>query len=249
MNYTKNLKQLFFISSLLVFNTTYANSLFEKFEIEVNTQKFEPQKFDLLSNIIQQQSLEQHHKGNLIENQYFFVVDANFNNQYGLIGFWDNELKKSTISNHYSLISSGKTGSKQHFITPTGWFETKIEFGSYRAEGTKNSNGILGLGSKGKRVWDLGWQDAQAGWTNSQDIRKIRFQIHATDPYVLEKKLGTPASKGCIRVSSTMNDFLDKYGILDKNFNTQRPDYFALKKDREITPQNGKFLLVVNTAN
>src|SRR4051794_28796337 len=55
-------------------------------------------------------------------------------------------------------VSTGKPGRKEHFLTPVGVFRNTTGILGYRAEGTRNENGIRGLGTKGMRVWDFGWQ-------------------------------------------------------------------------------------------
>src|SRR3954452_3801509 len=55
-------------------------------------------------------------------------------------------------------VSTGKPGRKEHFLTPIGVFRNTADILGYRAEGTKNENGVRGLGMKGMRVWDFGWQ-------------------------------------------------------------------------------------------
>jgi len=62
-----------------------------------------------------------------------------------------------------SPASTGKPGSFDHFITPTSIFERTIANPDFRAEGTRNENGILGCGRRGMRVYDFGWQQAERG--------------------------------------------------------------------------------------
>lgn len=114
-----------------------------------------------------------------------------------------------------SPTSTGRTGSKDHFISPVGVFDHDASIIDYRALGTKNENGIRGIGAKGSRVWDFGWQSAQTGWLKTPEMRTIRFELHATDPDLLEQRLGHPASAGCIRISAGLNKFLDHYAVLD----------------------------------
>lgn len=112
-------------------------------------------------------------------------------------------------------VSTGQCGRPGYFLTPTGVFPHTSAIVDYRAQGTPNALGVRGLGIKGMRVWDFGWQSAQPGWGTDQEPREIRLQMHATDPTLLEPRLGRPASKGCIRVSTAMNRFLDLHGVLD----------------------------------
>ena len=103
-------------------------------------------------------------------------------------------------------ISTGQTGRFDHYVTPTGVFHVTDAILGYRAEGTLNENGIRGLGAKGMRVWDFGWQVAKKGWAEvagKPESTPIRFMLHATDPDKLEQRLGRPASQGCIRMPAT----------------------------------------------
>lgn len=145
-----------------------------------------------------------------------------------------------------SLVSTGKPGSYDHFATPTGLF-SHGDHHSFRAEGTFNSNGIRGYGLKGMRVFDLGWVPAEKGWP-PPGIIPIRLQVHATDP-VLEPRLGTPASKGCVRIDAGLNRFLDQYGVLDARFEASEHEtgvrpWFWLP-DRTPTPWSGRWVVIV----
>ena len=42
----------------------------------------------------------------------------------------------------------------------------------------------------------------------------IRLQAHATDPDILEPLLGQRASKGCVRMSGSLNSFLERHSFL-----------------------------------
>jgi hypothetical protein len=113
-----------------------------------------------------------------------------------------------------SKVSTGQAGWRGYFITPVGVFLHSDGILDYRALGTFNENHIRGLGVKGMRVWDFGWQTAEMGWHAERDTGEIRLLMHATDPDYLEQRLGRPASQGCIRTPATMNRFLDKYSVL-----------------------------------
>lgn len=145
-----------------------------------------------------------------------------------------------------SKVSTGTSGRKEYFFTPTGVFENKTEYGNYRAEGTKNENGIRGYGKKGMRVFDLGWQDSHAGW-GTQWPAKIRLQVHATDPDFLEQRLGQPASKGCIRVHQHLNTFIDQYGVLDADYEAKNLKW-PLSKEKKQTPYSGRFVFILDRA-
>ena len=115
-------------------------------------------------------------------------------------------------------VSTGQTGRFDHYITPTGVFLHTADILDYRAEGTFNENGIRGLGVKGMRVWDFGWQTAMKGWRADRETGQIRLELHATDPDMLAQRIGRAASQGCIRIPDAMNRFLDRHGVLDADY-------------------------------
>jgi len=148
--------------------------------------------------------------------------------------------------------STGRRGRFDHYLTPLGVVEHDGGILGWRAEGTPNSNGIRGLGVRGMRIWDFGWRQAQTGWLARPEMREIRLLVHATDPVHLEPRLGTPASKGCIRVSSRMNRFLDRHAILDAAYLAAAPSdrriAALLPPDGTPSPLAGRFVAVVETA-
>ena len=115
-------------------------------------------------------------------------------------------------------VSTGQQGRFDHYVTPTGVFPHTDAILDYRAEGTLNENGIRGLGVKGMRVWDFGWQMATKGWRRDGEQGEIRMEMHATDPTYLAQRIGRAASQGCIRVPEAMNRFLDRHGVLDADY-------------------------------
>ncbi|MDI2091058.1 L,D-transpeptidase [Commensalibacter oyaizuii] len=149
-------------------------------------------------------------------------------------------------------VSTGNTGRKLYYITPTGVFINTTERIGYRALGTKNKNGIRGNGIKGMRVWDFGWQWAQKGWLPNREIGQIRLEMHATDPDYLEQRLGHPASEGCVRISTAMNRFIDRYGLMDALYNqaAQKDKRFRaiLSKDHQFSPIAGDALVIVDSS-
>lgn len=179
-------------------------------------------------------------------SQYFVLVDSAFKQQNLIVAFWDSNTKTFQLSPTMTKVSTGRTGSAQHFITPIGWVEQLPENGTYRAEGTKNQNGIRGYGAKGMRVWDFGWQNAYTGWLKKPEIRQIRMQMHATDPQFLEQRLGNPASQGCLRLAAETNQFIDKHGLIDRKIENSTQAW-TLRKDRTSVANAGSFVLVINT--
>jgi lipoprotein-anchoring transpeptidase ErfK/SrfK len=147
-------------------------------------------------------------------------------------------------------VSTGQTGRFDYYLTPTGVFLHTDAILDWRAEGTFNENHIRGLGLKGMRVWDFGWQTAAKGWTEEEG--QIRLLMHATDPANLERRLGRPASKGCVRIPAAMNRFLDRHGVLDADYErvAQNDPGFAalLSADHTPTPLAGNMLVIIDSS-
>jgi lipoprotein-anchoring transpeptidase ErfK/SrfK len=148
-------------------------------------------------------------------------------------------------------VSTGQAGRKDYYITPVGVFRHSDAILDFRALGTYNEHHVRGLGVAGMRVWDFGWQWALKGWHNDSAGGDIRLQMHATDPDLLEGRLGRPASEGCVRVSSAMNKFLDSHGVLDADYErvaaTDIRYRALLKPDRTPSLLAGRLLIVVDS--
>ena len=148
-------------------------------------------------------------------------------------------------------VSTGQRGRFDYYLTPTGVFLHTDAILDWRAEGTVNPQHIRGLGLKGMRVWDFGWQRAAKGWGTGEE-GDIRLLLHATDPDYLERRLGRPASKGCVRIPAAMNRFLDRYGVLDADYERTAKDdprfEALLLPDRTPTPLAGDALVIVDSA-
>lgn len=151
-----------------------------------------------------------------------------------------------------SRVSTGQAGRRHYYITPTGVFPHTDAILDWRAEGTFNENRIRGLGLRGMRVWDFGWVTASKGWRGNGAQGEIRLLLHATDPDVLERRLGRPASQGCVRVPTAMNRFLDLHGVLDIDHEraAASDERFRalLHRDRSPTPLAGRLMVVIDTA-
>ena len=122
-----------------------------------------------------------------------------------------------------SPVSTGQPGSFDHFQTLLGVFEHTVSNPDYRALGTPYRAGIRGNGVKGMRIFDFGWQRAPKSWGDGA-VSQILLQMHATDPDLLEPRLGTAQSKGCIRIPATLNRFLDRFGVLDAAYEESAQD-------------------------
>lgn len=149
-------------------------------------------------------------------------------------------------------VSTGQAGRRGYYLTPLGVFAHTDAILDWRAEGTVNENGIRGLGLRGMRVWDFGWQEATKGWRADGERGAIRFLLHATDPDRLEQRLGQPASQGCVRIPAAMNRFLDRHGVLDADIEAaarKDPRFAALLlQEREPTPLAGRLMVIVDSA-
>jgi len=149
-------------------------------------------------------------------------------------------------------VSTGVAGVRGYFITPTGVFPHTAGILDYRALGTYNEEHIRGLGIKGRRVWDFGWQTAVEGWRTDGETNEMRLAIHATDPDVFEQFLGRPASQGCVRVSAPMNVFLDRHAVLDADYlrHAAYDRAFAaiLPPDGDPFPYPGTYMVVFDSS-
>ncbi|MEO9190611.1 MAG: L,D-transpeptidase family protein [Acetobacteraceae bacterium] len=149
-------------------------------------------------------------------------------------------------------VSTGQPNRHGYYITPTGVFTHDSSILDYRALGTYNENHIRGLGVKGMRVWDFGWQSASKGWLHTGETGDMRLLMHATDPTYLAQRIGRPASEGCVRIPADMNHFLDRHGLLDADYErtaTYDVAYRAiLPANRAPTPLAGDKLVIVDSS-
>lgn len=148
-----------------------------------------------------------------------------------------------------SPVSTGLPGRIDYFLTPLGVFPHVPENPDFRAEGTRNTLGILGYGRKGMRVFDFGWQLGERGW-GAGGRSQMRLQMHATDPDFLEPDLGSRRSKGCIRIAATLNRFIDHYGILDAEYESvaaRGRGLWILSHNRRPVEGAGRYLVVLDS--
>jgi hypothetical protein len=180
--------------------------------------------------------------------QYFVVVDRSPPVQAAFI-YW----RSSNGDGHFigaSPVSTGRPGAFDYFVTPLGVFEHTPAHGDFRAEGTRNKFGVRGYGVRGMRVYDFGWVLGERGW-GPPGRSPMRLQMHATDPDLLEHRLGVIHSKGCVRIPATLNLFIDRYGLLDAEYELKasigaRP--WVLRADRTPVASPGRYLVVVDSA-
>lgn len=181
-------------------------------------------------------------------SQYLLLVDRSPKVQAVFLYFLD--LPASRL--HFigaSPASTGKPGKFDYFVTPVGVFAHTTDNMDYRAEGTYNKNGIRGLGLQGMRVYDFGWVEAERGWDKG-GLGQMRLLMHATDPDFLEAHLGTARSKGCVRIPATLNVFIDRYGLLDADYEaalSRGENLWVLRPDRISTAWPGRYLVIVDS--
>lgn len=182
-----------------------------------------------------------------LPDQYLVLVDRSPQVQAALVFFKAADAVPQLIG--ASPASTGRPGRFDYFETPTGVFDHSIANLDFRAEGSKNSQGIRGYGVKGMRVFDFGWQQAPKGWGDRR-LATMRLQMHATDPDYLEPRLGTAQSKGCIRIPAALNRLIDHYGLLDADYERaldRGKRLWMLSPQRQPTPWSGRYLIVVDS--
>jgi hypothetical protein len=183
----------------------------------------------------------------LTRAQYLVLVDRSPRVQAALVLWTDGDGRLLFVG--ASPVSTGRPGAYQHFLTPLGVFEHGIAHLDFRAEGTRNEFGVRGYGVRGMRVFDFGWVIGERTWGRG-GLSPMRLQMHATDPDLLEPRLGSAASSGCIRISAALNQFLDQYGVLDADYESAMArgvEFWVLRKDRTPTPWSGRYLVVVES--
>lgn len=177
--------------------------------------------------------------------QYILLVDRNPRVQAAMI-----EWKAADGLFHLigaTSVSTGRPGTYEHFVTPLGVYEHRTSNPDFRSKGTRNKFGIRGYGVRGLRIFDFGWVMAPKGW-GDHAVSRLRLQVHATDPDRLERRLGTPQSEGCVRTTASFNVFLDRYGILDADYDKAAGKrQSVLSSTREPTPWSGRYLVVVDS--
>jgi hypothetical protein len=202
--------------------------------------------------IYRQALTEAMHGVNLVPaNQFVVLVDRNPEAQVLLLfmGAGPDALFIGAVP-----VTTGNVGRSDYYITPRGVFDHSL-LTDFRAQGTYNDHGVRGYGEKGMRIWDMGWQRATKGWGQrfvQGETGEIRMQLHATDPEFLEPHLGQRGSKGCIRIPAAVNQFFDRYGVLDAAYDVQakqgrKPGIWG--KDHIQTPFSGRYVVVIDSAD
>lgn len=146
-------------------------------------------------------------------------------------------------------VSTGLPGTYEHFLTPLGVFNHSLDNPDFRSEGTKNALGFRGYGRKDLRIYDFGWVASPRGWGDGA-MGELRLQMHSTDPQLAEPLLGTPRSEGCVRIPAALNDFIDRHGLLDADYQealAAGTQFWVLRADRTVTASPGRYMVVVDT--
>lgn len=198
---------------------------------------------DAEEKALEQAALELIKRDGVVDgSQFFLLVNRNQDGQTASLAFYDHLRNGVTILGT-TKVSTGNPKRKGSFETPIGIFQNTPANMSYRALGTRNTKGWRGLGEKGSRVWDLGWQKTAHPGGGTIEIRPL---VHATDPKFGEPRLGKRDSQGCIRVQADFNRFLDHYGILDAEYEKRQKAQYVLPKNREPVSYAGSYVVVVD---
>ena len=179
--------------------------------------------------------------------QFIVLVDRSPNVQAALLYWGSAERGWQFVG--ASPVSTGLPGQYEHFLTPLGVFEHSLANPDFRAEGTKNKLGFRGYGVKDMRIYDFGWIESPRGWGDGA-MGKLRLQMHSTDPVLAEPRLGTAQSEGCVRIPGTLNDFIDRHGLIDEDYDralAEGDTLWVLRKDRTPVSSPGRYLVVVDT--
>jgi hypothetical protein len=182
-----------------------------------------------------------------LRQQHVVLVDRSVNVQALMLFVLDGQGVPSFIG--ATPVSTGSAGRFEHFLTPLGVFAHTLDNPDFRAEGTFNENGIRGYGERGLRVFDFGWVVSDRTW-GAGGRSPMRLQMHATDPALLEPRLGRADSKGCIRIPATLNRFIDRYGLLDADYEAafaRAERSWLTLPDRMPAPWPGRYLVVVDS--
>lgn len=238
--------QTLFAGQAQGFNTSSSQSLAAEFSRQVSPRLLPPKNVQIsyaqgLQNALELAGIK------VATPQYVVLVDRNPYVQAVFLYFGSTQAGWIFIG--ASPASTGLPGEFDHFLTPLGVFEHSLANLDFRAEGTKNEFGFRGYGEKGMRVYDFGWVKLEQGW-GKRRMSEMRLQMHTTDPQLAEPLLGIPRSKGCIRIPATLNDFIDRYGLLDADYvlaQEQGRRFWVMRQDRTPVKDAGRYLIVIHS--
>jgi len=147
----------------------------------------------------------------LKNNEFIFLIDRY--TQKALI------LSYNKKHNFVSYIASSKvsTGNPHLNSRNDRYFQTPLMIinrkkyvrGDWRA----NKRNFQEYGKRNNRIFYLGKHIIPLN-DNSNILKEVHLALHSTNP-IDSRLLGHKASRGCIRISSTLNKILDKGSILD----------------------------------
>jgi len=183
----------------------------------------------------------------LLSPQYLMVVDRNPDTQAGFLFWWSPAGGFNLVG--ASSVSTGQSGNLGHFETPLGVFEHSTVNPDFRSEGIASADGIQVYGAKGLRVFNFGWQQVSKGWGDGT-VSQIRLQMHATDPDLMERRLGSAQSTGGVHIPASLIRLLDHHGVLDADYDQALREgrtLDVLQGDREQVRYPGRYLVVVDS--
>lgn len=172
----------------------------------------------------------------LLAPQYLLVVDSSPEVQAALL-FW------RLLAGSYRLVgaspaSTGSVDEPDDVLTPLGAFE-QTSAGDGRSGCATPAKPVCGRA--GHRVFDFGWQQTRRASGAGEPVG-LRLQLRAADR-VLEPRLGSACSDGCILLPASLISFVDEYGLLDGSAEAGS----AVRARRAALPYRGRHLLVVDT--
>jgi hypothetical protein len=226
--------------------TTSETLLSEQFKTEVKLRLRIPED-ELLKYAALLQTALNTSEVNISTQQFVVLIDRNMNVQAALLYLGSNELGWKFVG--ASPVSTGLPGRYEHFTTPLGVFSHDVTNPDFRAEGTKNKLGFRGYGLKDLRIYDFGWVKSPRGWGDGS-MGELRLQMHSTDPDLAEPRLGTAQSEGCVRIHSTLNEFIDRYAVLDQDYEQAIVDganLWVIRSDTTPTDSSGRYMVVVDS--
>jgi len=184
----------------------------------------------------------------LLQRQFLLVIDRQPRVQAALLYLADPDPARWQWLGA-APVATGRPGSFDHFLTPLGVFLHGPANPDFRAEGTRNEFGVRGYGLKGLRVFDFGWTPGERGW-GAGGTSPMRLQVHATDPDLLEPRLGERGSKGCVRIPARLNRFLDLNGLLDAAYDEARArgeHFWVFDGTPLANPLAGRWMVIVES--
>ncbi len=183
----------------------------------------------------------------LSSSQYIFVVDRDPNTQAGFL-FWRSKTGDFILVGA-SPVSTGQPDESSQHLTPLGVFEHNMNNLDFRSDGVANSDGIRRYGAKGMRVFNFMRQQIPHSNTDRSQPH-TSLLMHATDPDLLERRLGRVQSTGNIHISASLNRLLDHEGVLDADYEAAANEgrkFDILQGGREPALHAGRYLVVVDS--